>query len=262
MSTRVRLATREGTASVRRFAAEHATATLLALHGATHSADVFDRLFASPVLARFDRVALDLPGRFDSAERSRTAIDDAAFTATVLDVVAEGRRRVAIGHSYGGAVGIELALRGAIDALVLVSTGARLRVRRDMILVFETYARGEIPRPRGLGYSEGFDPEVVSALEQRLDAVPKETSLADWLAADRFDRLTELSRVSVPTLVVSGHADALTPIKYGEFLADRIQRAKLVRIEGGSHMAIIERPVEIAAAIARFVDDLPSASRA
>lgn len=251
--TRIVLATSRGPASGLRFAVERPRATLFAIHGAGHAAEAFVPLFEDPSLAAFDRFALDLPGRHGSRPEPVASTTDAAdFAEAALHALDGDRPRIALGHSFGGAIAIELALRGAVDALVLISTGARLRVLPETLSLFEKVARAEAERPRGVGFSSRTDPSFVASFEAAFDAVPGTTALADWRAADRFDRLGDVGAIALPTLVVGGDDDPFTPMRYAEFFASRMPAVTLVRIPGGSHLALVERASEIAPAIADF----------
>lgn len=234
-------------------AGDHASAIrLVCIHGAAHCGDVFGPLFARPSLASMHRVGVDLPGRYGSSARARSAADDASFVRELIASLRPTQRTIVLGHSYGGAVALELALAGGLDALVLVSTGARLRVRPDILDAYERAARGETAAPRRLGFSPEVDPAIVSTLEMAFDAVPPGASFEDWSAANAFDRMKELETIGAQALILAGDDDPFTPMKYGEFLASKIPNAALVRITRGSHMAVVEDAARIADAIAGF----------
>jgi pimeloyl-ACP methyl ester carboxylesterase len=61
----------------------------------------------------------------------------------------------------------------------------------------------------------------------------------------------------VPTLVVVGEQDTLTPPTVAESLAARIRGAKLVRIEGAGHLSNLEKPDLFNAAVNSFLQGLP-----
>ena len=90
----------------------------------------------------------------------------------------------------------------------------------------------------------GIDPAVA--------ATPRETTDADWQAANRFDRMTSLDAIRVPTLVVGGSADLLTPPKYAAYLASHIPGARLRMFENAGHDLIVTRARELAEAILEF----------
>jgi pimeloyl-ACP methyl ester carboxylesterase len=56
----------------------------------------------------------------------------------------------------------------------------------------------------------------------------------------------------VPTLVLVGTEDALTPPAMSQNLAARIKGSRLVTIPGAGHLSNMEKPSEFTAAIAEF----------
>jgi pimeloyl-ACP methyl ester carboxylesterase len=193
------------------------------VHGAGCDHHVWDALCA--VLA-CETLPIDLPGRQRSEETKATAHDAAA--AIVGELSSRGHRLedvVVVGHSYGGAVAIECALMVELAGLVLISTGARLRVH----------------------------PDVLAAMPERSPDVPADTARVDWLAADAFDRMADVARITAPTLVIGGTRDDLTPRKYADYLAARIRGAELVRLANAGHMCITEDAPRVAAAIQAFL---------
>ena len=82
------------------------------------------------------------------------------------------------------------------------------------------------------------------------------TFLADFRACSGFDLMSRLNAIRIPTLVVSGDDDRLTPLKYGEYLATNIPGAVLKIIHGAGHLAMLEKPTEVNAVISSFVHSL------
>jgi len=65
-----------------------------------------------------------------------------------------------------------------------------------------------------------------------------------------------LGEIGVPTLVVVGQEDKLTPVKYSRYLQQHIPEATLEVIEGAGHMVMLERPEALNDAIRRFAGSL------
>ena len=82
------------------------------------------------------------------------------------------------------------------------------------------------------------------------------TFLADFHACNRFDVMNRLGEIRVPTLVVNGDDDRLTPLKYGEYLAANIPGAVLKIIHGAGHLAMLEKAAEVNAVVTSFVHSL------
>jgi len=212
-------------------------------------------------------VALDLPGHGRSGGEALSRIPayaEAVFGAVEALVGQEGvpaslpvrgRPVVVAGHSMGGAIALEMALSrpGTLAGLILVGTGARLRV---LPWALEKMARGE--RDETL-LEMAYGPEAAPELRERARAeyrsVPVEVLYRDYSACDRFDRMQEVSSLHLPALVVVGAEDALTPVKYSRYLADRMGGTLHV-IPGAGHMVMLEKPAEVNRAITDFLMSL------
>lgn len=199
--------------------------------------------------------ALDLPGHGRSAGRARERVGDyAAVVAGFLDAVAIDRA-VVVGHSLGGAIAMALALGfpERVAGLVLVGTGARLRVTPAILDSIREDLERAVDVIAQFAWGPGADRELVRReREMMLEAGP-DVLYADFVACDTFDVMARLGEIVVPALVVVGDADRLTPVKYARYLADHIPQAELVVLEGAGHMVALERPSEVAEAVESFV---------
>lgn len=224
---------------------------LLFFHGAGHGAAHL-RALAEAIPER-EVFVLDAPGRGESGGPPLEAVGElAALGAEVMRAL--GRPEwIACGHSLGGAVALECGLSPGPKALVLLASGARLRVSPFILeRAREALSAGRAAETFEPAYAES-DAEALDRIRALDEAIPPRAALADWRAADGFDRMTELGSIELPTLVVTGTEDPLTPEKYARYLAEHLPRAELVRLEGAGHMFPLERPREAAEAIARFV---------
>jgi pimeloyl-ACP methyl ester carboxylesterase len=202
---------------------------------------------------------LDAPGRGLSEGPALGRVSELAALAVAAMAALGEREWIACGHSLGGAVALECGVLGGPGgpcALVLLATGARLRVSPA---IFEL-VRAAIPSGKGAPTAElafvETGAEALAAIHALDAAIPPESALADWTAADTFDRMGALGEIEVPCLVVTGTRDPLTPEKYGLYLETHLPRAELVRLEGAGHMLPVERAEETARAIGAFVDSL------
>ena len=62
--------------------------------------------------------------------------------------------------------------------------------------------------------------------------------------------------IKLPTLVICGSEDEMTPVKYNKYLAEKIPAATQVIIEGATHPVHMEKPKEVNQAIEGFIDSL------
>jgi len=167
---------------------------------------------------------------------------------------------ILVGHSMGGAVAQTYALRYPEDVkgLVLIGTGARLRVNPEFLTMLEagldyppTWLRNFI-EPL---YSR-VAPELREIVIEKAVKVGARVQLNDFRCCDKFDIMDKIYRIEVPTLVICGSEDEMTPVKYSQYLATKINGARLVIIEGGTHLAFMEKPEEVNQAIEEFLKKL------
>lgn len=70
---------------------------------------------------------------------------------------------------------------------------------------------------------------------------------------DRPDRTPELGSIRVPTLLIVGSEDELSPPAEAEDMAARIPRARVVVIPGAGHLSNLENPDAFSAALTGFL---------
>jgi len=198
---------------------------------------------------------LDLPGHGRSrGEGCKTVGGYAEAVIAFLDGTQVDQAVIA-GHSMGGAIAQTLALQhpDRVAALVLIATGARLRVAPAILDGIQGDFEGTVNLITQHAWSSNADPSMKELGRAALRNAGPDVLLGDFLACDQFDVMDRLAEISVPTLVISGTADVLTPLKYGRFLADQLPRAQLVTVEGAGHMVMPEQAEEVADAIREFL---------
>jgi len=211
--------------------------------------------------------AVNLPGHLSEGEACASVEDYAAWLHGYLSGKGYSQPVLA-GHSLGGAIALQYALDYPRDVggLILVGTGAKLRVAPHALQIIE---KG-IQEPDSW-LAEFIEPQLrrivdtvveVATRETGMDAELRRKALAeiaqvgarvqlnDFLCCDRFNV------IGVPTLVLSGSWDVMTPPKYGAYLADNIEGARQVVIEGGTHHFFGEKPDQTNKAIEAFLKEL------
>jgi pimeloyl-ACP methyl ester carboxylesterase len=101
-------------------------------------------------------------------------------------------------------------------------------------------------------------PQVVEAVRERILATPPAAIAAalHGLAA-RADSRETLPTIDVPTLVLVGAEDVLTPPAEAATMAGAIPRARLDVVPGAGHLANLENPGATNAALRAYLDSLP-----
>lgn len=206
-------------------------------------------------------VAVDLPGHGRSTGRGFRGLADYAHVVMELGRALGWERFVVAGHSLGGGVALTAALYHSerLKGILLVDTGARLRVNPELLRMARAAADGEPARPtdRSWGFAASTPQTVVDTLDALTAGIDPRVTLADWIADDMFDVMTRVRDIRVPALAVCGAEDKLTPVKYHRYLEEQIPGCRLAVVEGGGHWAFREQPAAFDAIVRRFLDGLP-----
>ncbi len=235
------------------------------VHGAGGTQEGW-RLQLRHVGSRWHALAVDLPGHGESQGNGYRTIGE--YRDFVRDLLAALRieRTVLVGHSMGGGIAQSFALTypDRLAGLVLVGTGARLRVHPDILAAVR---RGDMARAgqliSGWAYSQTAMPATVAQGAEAFARNRATVLEGDFLACDAFDVMREVAAIRIPTLVVCGEDDRLTPVKYARFLQQEIPSAVLAVVPGAGHMVMLERPVEFNRLLTAFLErHLDSTARA
>jgi pimeloyl-ACP methyl ester carboxylesterase len=199
----------------------------------------------------------------------------AADVAEVMEAMDLGRVTL-VGHSMGGMVALRLlgadaksaAGLGRVAALVLVGTTANPTRHRglpgltDLVAVSQPFlssASGLAARLPGptippndlafllarVTFGKGSSPRQVAFTGQLTSDVPVRVSAQLMTDLVRFDARDVLPGIALPTTVVVGDHDLMTPLPQSEYLVRHIAGARLIVLPGCGHMVMLERPNEL-----------------
>jgi pimeloyl-ACP methyl ester carboxylesterase len=199
-------------------------------------------------------ILVDLPGHGKSAGRV-TSIE--AYTEGIRTAIRENGLEgcYVAGHSMGGVIAMSLALASPelVGGLILVSTGARLKVFPRILEGILKDKEGTVRAIIDFAFSKKAPPELIEVGFAEMMAAPKEVIHDDFSCCDTVDLMGDVASITVPTLVIAGTDDLLTPLKYSEYLAREIRGSRLVKIPDAGHMVMREKPEETNRAIEAFL---------
>ena len=114
----------------------------------------------------------------------------------------------------------------------------------------EALIEGLLPKLVAPGCSD----TVKASIRDMFLTVPPEVAVADLIAMrDRPDTTEQLGSISVPTLWIHGEDDQIMPIEGARATAEKIPGARFEAIPKAGHMAPLENPEPVNAAIAAFL---------
>jgi pimeloyl-ACP methyl ester carboxylesterase len=201
-------------------------------------------------------IAPDLPGHGKSGGEGYGTIK--AYAENLLRLVdALGLDRfIPVGHSMGGAVAQHIALtdRARVAGVGLISTGARLPVNRDLIEKCQTDYAWVVDFVMKYGFSPDADSDLRRLGRMVMQSISPVVTAGDYGACDAYDAVSMVHMISVPTVVVCGTLDKMTPPKFSQYLADRLPDAELHLAEGAGHMLPSEQPAYLADLLRGWLD--------
>jgi pimeloyl-ACP methyl ester carboxylesterase len=205
-------------------------------------------------------------GRSSPAGEVLAMQDLADDLAALLDVMAIDEPIVFCGLSMGGYVAWPFVQRhgGRLAGLVLCDTRAAAdsaeaaqgrRAMAQRVLREGPGFVAEAMLPKLFAESTRRDnPALVEATRLVILATaPATIAAAQRGMAERIDATPMLPDIAVPTLLVCGVDDAITPLAEMRGVAQAIAGAELVEVAAAGHMAPLESPDKVNSALRRFL---------
>lgn len=189
-------------------------------------------------------IAIDLHGHGLSSGEGRRYIQDYAEDIIALLDALKIEKAIIGGHSMGGAIAQTIALDFAdsVAGLMLLGTGAHLPVNQMIIDGLENNFEKTCENLIKWQWHKSAPDSYRQQGLERLLKNPAHTIRNDFLACNDFDVRERLAKIAVPTLILAGADDKMTPVSQSEFLADMIPDSKLIVIENAGHMFPLEQP--------------------
>jgi pimeloyl-ACP methyl ester carboxylesterase len=254
---------------------QDAAPALLLVHGVTLQARVW-----SPVIRPLSKhhrvVAIDVRGH----GRSSVGSDGVGFSRQARDIgeVLEAldlRDAILAGHSMGGMASMTFAVEGKssypeqlsrVAMLDLVDTSPGLSLGLDPVLAFSSRLTRSLGSPmKGLSrsgrslvprgdlswwmarfaFGANPDPLDVEATEDLLRSADPENIAGCVQAIGSFNLWPRLGEIGLPTKVIVGSRDNLTPAFVAKKMARSIPGARLEVLPGVGHMSMLEAPASL-----------------
>jgi len=254
---------------------------LLLMHGGP-SLDHTSLLPLEPLADQFTLIFYDhrCNGRSDGAEVSSMTWENLTADADALRQALGFDKWAVLGHSFGGNVALEYALRYGqnLSHLILMNTGGDQRYVRENapeILAKRGFSASAVEAARRFysgqvtpenyqstimkfwtGYFYHINPLTMAlAMLKGPHTVYRPEALIQGYGQllDGWSVMDRLGEIRTPTLVLAGRYCFLFPPEHQAILADRLPNAKLDLIERAGHNPQTERPTETIRAIREFL---------
>lgn len=231
--------------------------TLVFIHGSGGSHEDWSKQL-DPLQNDFNVAALDLPGHGQSAGRGEQ--DVFAYVAVVEKFIRAAGivRPVLIGHSLGAAICLAFAIQNGdgVAAIVPVGGGVRMPVNPLILAGLKNDPPATIATIAKFSVAKANRERLSGPLRSAISLTSAETIHGDFTACNRLDLSAALPGIRVPTLVICGAEDKMTPPALSEYLRDNIPGALLALIPGAGHFVMLENPQGFNSTLTDFVNSL------
>jgi proline-specific peptidase len=250
------------------------------MHGGP-GADLYTLMSFKPLADQFKLVFYDhrCNGRSEGADVTTMTMENLTADADALRQALGFEKWAVLGHSFGGMVALEYALRypQSLSHLLLLDTGGdhrwaqenapkvleQLGFNPDTVNLARNYFNGQIEPDKmfsslmklGKAYNPYTGPRQIPHMIMALFQTKLQPEafifgfsqmLKGWTVMDRLDE------IKVPTLVIAGREDFIFPPEHQEELAAGMPNARLVLIDRAGHNPHDEQPAKTLEAIRNF----------
>jgi proline iminopeptidase len=256
---------------------------LVLMHGGP-GADLYTLMAFKPLAKQFTLVFYDhrCNGRSTGAEVTSMTMDNLTADADALRQALGFEKWAVLGHSFGGSVALEYALRypTSLSHLLLVNSGgdyswaseksSELLAKRgfspEIVELARRHLNGQI-EPKEMfsnlmKLGKAYNPHtglrqmphmLFYGLQSKLQ--PEAMIFGETVVLKNWTVMNRLGEINVPTLVMAGREDFIYPPEHQEELAAGIPNARLVLIDRAGHNPHDEQTAETLAAIRSFLAD-------
>lgn len=198
--------------------------------------------------------AIDLPGHGQRPDTFSAEVSVLDYARSAYDIAIHElglERPIIAGHSLGGAIALMMALEygSELGGLILVGTGARLKVRPDLLESARLQPQEAGQRLGEIAVAQENMTTLPRQLRQEQETPGPSMLYRDLAACTVFDVMPRLYEIQLPTLILCGEEDLLTPVKYSQYLQQHIQDSTLHVFPGAGHYVMREKAEAVNAAI-------------
>jgi len=229
---------------------------LIFMHGAGSSHLVWGQQSRSFAYAGYNVLAVDFPAHNLSAGEPLASVEDQAdWMLQVMDHL-KIKKATLVGHSQGGLVALSLANKAAdrIEKIAFVATAAAIPVNDMLISTAETkeHRAKSSMTAWGLGPDAHLFDNTVPGFShvgnglRTMDLNVEGALPTDLKACNTFENGLEIAAgINCETMCVLAGKDKMTPLKFGEKLAEALPNNTLHVLPDSGHTVPVERPHEL-----------------
>ena len=236
---------------------EHSDRTLLCIHGAGGNMEALRAL--AEQFPEYKCILVDLPGHNLSGGIEPKKVSD--FASAIEKFIRSekqllGDQITCMGHSMGGCISLDLALRKIpeIKQIVILNSAAHMALNEkfmqkikngkvDKLYLYK--CSGSYLHPRTIGFFiKSFNDMIKS----------QNVMIKDFLLIENYDIRNEIKDIKIPTLIITGEKEILALVEYSKFMHSQIEGSKLIVMKKVAHLMPIIVPEKLSVHIKEFLN--------
>jgi len=219
--------------------------TIIFVHGAGGSAATWF-LQIKGLSKYYHIIAIELNGHGKSQDRSENDVTQ-SYLIDIGDIVSKYKKPILGGHSMGGALTQLFSLQHPelLGGIILVGTGARLRVNPLVFEMLDSNFDGYIEALGTFMFHEGVSKEMIAVSRQEARKCPPHIIRRDFELCNQFDIMKAVSNITMPAIIIVGEDDVMTPVKYANYLHTSIKNSTIHIVKSAGHMVMLEQALEV-----------------
>lgn len=214
---------------------------------------------------KYNIAAVDLPGHGHSGGHGEKDVRSYCEWVNKLLAVLDLKEIILVGHSLGAAITLQFAISHLqeIAGIVCIGGGMKMPVN-SFFLEFLKTNPPEIPAEIidlicKFSLAKESRDKFSAPLRKSIALSRVDTLYGDLLACNELDLTLEIDKINVPSLIVCGSEDKMTPPDLSRQLSAGIGKAKQEIVEGAGHMVMLEKPLAFNMSLEKFAASVSAA---
>ena len=199
--------------------------------------------------------AIDLPGHHKSPLPGCQTLEGYATAVTEFIKEKELQSVILLGHSMGGAISQLLAVGQPdwLSGLILIGTAPKMPVSPAILEQIHTDFPSMADFITKYGWAKDTQALLKGMGRKMLLEEEPDVVFHDFNACNNFNVKEKVAQITMPTLIIGGEQDRMTPLKQSYFLHAQIEDSQLAIVEGAGHFMALEQPREVTRVVTKFL---------
>ncbi|MBN1474005.1 MAG: alpha/beta hydrolase [Syntrophaceae bacterium] len=208
----------------------------------------------------FNIAAVDLPGHGSSEGIGESDINKYSLWVRKLFDVLQMKNVIIVGHSLGAAIALTFAAEfgSMISGVVSVGGGLKMPVNPAIFELLKKEPETAFKMMSKFSLAKENRDKLSDPLKKSMAAANIEALYNDLTACDKMDLTDKVKKINLPSLIMCGEEDKMTPPQLSREIAANINGSKTCFIKNAGHMVMMENPEEFNEALTSFAQSIPA----